>query len=87
MAAGATPGAWVLVLSLWGEPLPHLWKALGPLPGLPWALTLLQLPCPPCASLTSPPPSSFSTLLLSPRDSGRLSKRHGPDREAAGAQL
>lgn len=22
MAAGATPGAWVLVLSLWGEPLP-----------------------------------------------------------------
>lgn len=87
MAAGATAGAWVLVLGLWGEPLPPPVEGTRPLPGLPWTLTLLQFPCPPCASLPSPPPSSPSTLLPSPRDSGRLSKRHSPDREAAGAQL
>lgn len=84
MAAGAMAGAWVLVLSLWGEPLPPPVEGTRPLPDLPWTLPLLQLPCPPCARSVSP-----STLLLSPRGrgSGRLSKRHSPDREAAGAQL
>ena len=59
MAGRGTAGAWVLVLSLWGEPLPPLppplWKALPPPQNFPgtWALPF-QLPCPPCASPLSP---------------------------------
>lgn len=84
-------GAWVLALSLWGEPLPntcppspnlprtsqepgHCFSSSFTHPGLGWFYQLYLPSCP-------------STLVLSPRDSGRRSKRHSPDWEATGAEL
>lgn len=96
MAAGAAVRAWMLVLSLWGEPLPHHQpspqKAPRPVPKSPppafqepgyrFPVSLI-LPV-----LVLPAPISLpSIVVLSPRGSHRGQKHHSPDREATGAEL
>lgn len=91
MPAGTAAGAWVLVLALWGEPLPAPptvpLSSPAPIPlGPPF---FLEIPLNLGTTFQIPPPLPFHshTTMLPPRSCSWWSEHHSPDWRATCAKL